>query len=48
MIYAGAKLEMCKDVYQPSDDSFLLADNIKVKRASASLTWALAAASRAQ
>ena len=31
MIYAGAKLEFCPNVYEPSDDSFLLADNIEVK-----------------
>jgi release factor glutamine methyltransferase len=32
MIYAGVKLELCSKAYEPSDDSFLLADNIKVKK----------------
>ncbi|MBU2560445.1 methyltransferase [archaeon] len=32
MIYKGAEFEFCPDVYEPSDDSFLLGDNIKVKR----------------
>jgi release factor glutamine methyltransferase len=31
MIYRGAELSLCPNVYQPSDDSFLLADNIRVK-----------------
>lgn len=31
MIYRGVRLSLCSNVYQPSDDSFLLADNIQVK-----------------
>lgn len=31
MIYRGARLSLCPKVYPPSDDSFLLADNIHVK-----------------
>ena len=30
MIYRGTELEPCANVYEPSDDSFLLADNIRV------------------
>ena len=32
MIYRGAELELCPNVYRPSDDSFLLADKIQVKK----------------
>lgn len=32
MIYAGVKLELCPNVYEPSDDSFLLADKIQAKK----------------
>ncbi len=31
MIYRGVELSLCSRVYQPSDDSFLLADNIQTK-----------------
>lgn len=31
MIYRGVKLSLCSKVYPPSDDSFLLADNIQTK-----------------
>jgi release factor glutamine methyltransferase len=31
VIYRGVKLSFCPNVYKPSDDSFLLADNIEVK-----------------
>lgn len=30
MIYRGAEFKPCNGVYEPSDDSFLLADNIQV------------------
>ncbi len=32
MIYRGVELELCPNVYRPSDDSFLLARNIPVKK----------------
>ena len=28
MIYRGVRLSLCPKVYRPSDDSFLLADNV--------------------
>lgn len=33
MIYRDVKLSLCSKVYSPSDDSFLLADNIQIKNA---------------
>ena len=29
--YEGLKIETCKDVYTPAEDSFLFADNLKLK-----------------
>ncbi|MEE9564548.1 MAG: HemK2/MTQ2 family protein methyltransferase [Candidatus Hydrothermarchaeaceae archaeon] len=31
MIYRGVRLSLCPKVYRPSDDSFLLADNVRTK-----------------
>jgi release factor glutamine methyltransferase len=32
MIYRGVELELYPNVYRPSDDSYLLADNIQIKK----------------